>query len=84
LNPSWATYLIGNTVDIRSLAPGYDANGNEIQWNPVPAAANPYFVAYKVAIATRKNASSALQAPGKPVADLSLKDRCHRTIQTLH
>ncbi len=44
INPSWATYLIGNTVDIRSLAPGYDANFNEIQWNPVPAAPNPYFV----------------------------------------
>lgn len=47
INSSWATYLIGNTVDIRSLSPGYDAAGNEIQWNPVPAAANPYFVAYK-------------------------------------
>ena len=45
LNSSWATYLLGNTVDIRSLAPGYDpATGNEIQWNPVPAAPNPYFV----------------------------------------
>ncbi|HZG23700.1 MAG TPA: SusC/RagA family TonB-linked outer membrane protein, partial [Chitinophagaceae bacterium] len=54
LNPSWATYLIGNTVDIRSLAPGYDANGNEIQWNPVPAAANPYFVAYKVGNSDQK------------------------------
>ena len=47
LNSSWATYLIGNTVSIKSLAPGYDVNGNEIQWNPVPAAANPYFVADK-------------------------------------
>lgn len=47
LNSSWATYLIGNTVDIRSLYPGYDSAGNELQWNPVPAAANPYFVANK-------------------------------------
>lgn len=48
INPSWATYLIGNTVDIRSLEPGYDENGNEIQWNPVPAAPNPWFVANKM------------------------------------
>ncbi len=47
LNPSWATYLLGNTVDIRSLAPGYNANGDEIQWNPVPAAPNPWFVVNK-------------------------------------
>lgn len=48
INPSWATYLIGNTVDIRSLAPGYNENGNEIQWNPVPAAPNPWFVVNKM------------------------------------
>ena len=48
LNPSWATYLIGNTVSIKSLYPGYDVNGNEIQWNPVPAAPNPYFVVNKL------------------------------------
>ena len=47
LNPSWATYLIGNTVDIRSLAPGHDENGKEIEWNPVPAAPNPWFVVNK-------------------------------------
>jgi TonB-linked SusC/RagA family outer membrane protein len=47
LNSSWATYLIGSTVSIKSLYPGYDANGNEIQWNPVPAAPNPYFVVNK-------------------------------------
>jgi len=48
LNPSWATYLIGNTVDIRSLEPGYNENGKEIEWNPVPAAPNPWFVVNKV------------------------------------
>jgi TonB-linked SusC/RagA family outer membrane protein len=47
LNPSWATYLLGNTVDIRSLAPGYNELGNEIQWNPVPAAPNPWFIVNK-------------------------------------
>lgn len=43
-NTSWATYLIGNTMDIRTLAPGYDAAGNEILWNASSAATNPYFV----------------------------------------
>jgi len=45
INSSWATYLLGSTVDIRSLAPGYNpVTFKEIEWNPVPAAANPYFV----------------------------------------
>ena len=48
-NSSWGTYLLGNTVNVRDLAGpngnGTDARGNEIQWNPVPAASNPYFVA---------------------------------------
>lgn len=48
INPSWATYLLGNTVDIRSLKPGYDEDGNEIQWNPVPAAPNPWFITNKM------------------------------------
>lgn len=43
-NPSWAVYLLGNTVDINSLKPGYHENGDEIQWNPVPAAPNPWFI----------------------------------------
>lgn len=47
-NPHWATYLIANVVDIRSLAPGYDpVTGKELEWNPVPAAPNPYFVVNK-------------------------------------
>jgi TonB-linked SusC/RagA family outer membrane protein len=54
-NPHWATYLIANTVDIRSLAPGYDASGNEIQWNPVPAAPNPYMVINKFKNDDKKN-----------------------------
>jgi len=49
-NAAWAPYLLGNTVDVRNLAGvtgrGTDASGNEIQWNPVPAAINPYFAAY--------------------------------------
>ena len=42
-NPNWGTYMIANSVDIRSLAPGYDANGNEILWNSSGFATNPYF-----------------------------------------
>lgn len=55
-NPHWATHLVANTVDIRSLAPGYDAvTGKEVEWNPVPAAPNPYFVINKFKNEDRKN-----------------------------
>jgi TonB-linked SusC/RagA family outer membrane protein len=48
MNPHWATYLVANVVDIRSLSPGYDPEtGKEMEWNPVPAAPNPYFVINK-------------------------------------
>ena len=48
MNPHWATYLVANVVDIRSLAPGYDpVTGKETEWNPVPAAPNPYLVINK-------------------------------------
>ncbi|MFB9842634.1 SusC/RagA family TonB-linked outer membrane protein [Mucilaginibacter ginsenosidivorans] len=43
-NPNWGTYMIANSVDIRNLAPGYDANGNETLWNVSGYASNPYFV----------------------------------------
>ena len=46
-NPSWAVNVLANTVDIRSLAPGYGPDGKEIQWNPVPLANNSYFVVNK-------------------------------------
>ena len=55
INSSWATNLLGSTVDIRSLAPGYDASGNEIQWNPVPAAPNPWFIVNKMGNKDDKN-----------------------------
>lgn len=48
MNPHWATYLVANVVDIRSLSPGYDPEtGKEMEWNPVPQAPNPYFVINK-------------------------------------
>ena len=43
-NPNWAVYMVANTVDIRQLAPGYDATGRETQWNETPYAPNSYFV----------------------------------------
>lgn len=55
-NLHWATYLVANTVDIRSLAPGYDAvTGKEVEWNPVAAAPNPYFVINKFKNSDTKN-----------------------------
>lgn len=82
LNSSWATYLIGNTVDIRSLAPGYDANGNEIQWNPVPAAANPYFVANKTGNSDdKKRFIGSASATIKLVKNLSLKGQVAQDFQ---
>jgi TonB-linked SusC/RagA family outer membrane protein len=54
-NPNWGTYLIANTVDIRDLAPGYDENGKEVAWNPVPVATNPQFVVNKIKNNDTKN-----------------------------
>ena len=34
-NPNWTPYEVANTVDIRWLAPGYDARGNEIIWTVI-------------------------------------------------
>ncbi|MFB6454024.1 SusC/RagA family TonB-linked outer membrane protein [Chitinophaga sp. Hz27] len=46
-NPNWGTYMLANSVDIRNLKPGYDANGNEVKWNPSEFATNPYFAVNK-------------------------------------
>ncbi|MES3017697.1 MAG: SusC/RagA family TonB-linked outer membrane protein [Bacteroidota bacterium] len=55
LNSAWAVYLAGNSVDVRNMAgtdperKGIDVgSGNELGWNPVPAAVNPYYVAYQL------------------------------------
>lgn len=47
-NANWGTYMIANTVDIRNLGTGYDANGIEVPWNPVAVATNPQFVVNKI------------------------------------
>lgn len=54
-NPNWGAYMIANTVDIRNLAPGYDANGIEMAWNPVPIATNPQYVINKIKNNDTKN-----------------------------
>lgn len=54
-NPNWGTYMIANTVDIRSLAPGYNAEGKEVEWNPSGFATNPYFAINKFRNTDDKN-----------------------------
>ncbi|MBE7176589.1 MAG: SusC/RagA family TonB-linked outer membrane protein [Mucilaginibacter polytrichastri] len=46
-NPNWLPLEVANTVDVRWLAPGYDANGNETVWNDAAIASNGYFVINK-------------------------------------
>jgi len=46
-NPNWTPYEVANTVDIRWLSPGYDANGNEILWNDANIVTNSYFIINK-------------------------------------
>jgi len=48
-NSAWGVYLLANTVDVRSLAPGYDPEtGREIEWQHVNQATNPYFARDKM------------------------------------
>jgi TonB-linked SusC/RagA family outer membrane protein len=53
LNAAWPVYLAANTVDVRNMIgdpnnPGINpVTGKELEWNPVPAAVNPYYVAYQ-------------------------------------
>ncbi|MEA5141227.1 SusC/RagA family TonB-linked outer membrane protein [Arcicella rigui] len=42
-NPNWMAYEVANTVDVRWLDPGHDANGNEIFWNDAGIVTNGYF-----------------------------------------
>lgn len=54
-NPNWTPYEVANTVDIRWLNPGYDAQGNEVIWNDVAIATNSYFVVNKFQESDDKN-----------------------------
>lgn len=46
-NPNWTPYEVANTVDVRWLAPGFNASGNETPWNDASIATNGYFVQNK-------------------------------------
>ncbi len=54
-NPNWTPYEVANTVDIRWLAPGHDANGNEIMWNDAGIVTNSYFIINKFKQRDTKN-----------------------------
>ncbi len=54
-NPNWTPYEVANTVDIRWLSPGYDANGNEIVWNDAGIVTNSYFIINKFKQKDTKN-----------------------------
>ncbi|MEP7377270.1 MAG: SusC/RagA family TonB-linked outer membrane protein [Chitinophagaceae bacterium] len=54
-NPNWTPYEVANTVDVRWLSPGYDANGNEIVWNDAGIVTNSYFIANKFKQKDTKN-----------------------------
>lgn len=55
-NSAWGVYLLANTVDVRSLAPGYDPEtGREIEWQHVNQATNPYFARDKMKNNDRTN-----------------------------
>lgn len=56
LNAAWPVYLAANVVDVRNMRgtdptkPGINAaTGRELEWNPVPAAINPYYGSYQIA-----------------------------------
>lgn len=55
INAAWPVYLAANSVDVRYMKgtdpnrPGINAaTGRELEWNPVPAAINPYYAAYQL------------------------------------
>lgn len=47
-NPNAGAQLIANSIDVRTLAPGFDASGNEFTWSDYIYATNPYFAVNKI------------------------------------
>jgi len=47
-NPNAGAQLIGTNIDVRTLAPGYDALGYENLWNDYIYSTNPYFAINKI------------------------------------
>lgn len=54
-NPNAGTQIIANSIDVRTLAPGYDANGNEMVWSDYIYATNPYFAVNKMTNGDTRN-----------------------------
>lgn len=46
-NPNASLYVMANSLDVRTLKPGYDDRGFETPWNDSPFAINPYFATSK-------------------------------------
>ncbi|SFW71515.1 TonB-linked outer membrane protein, SusC/RagA family [Sinomicrobium oceani] len=47
-NPNAGTQLIATNIDVRTLAPGYLPNGDEMPWSDYIYATNPYFAVNKI------------------------------------
>jgi TonB-linked SusC/RagA family outer membrane protein len=47
-NPNAALGVMATSLDVRTLAPGYDADGNETRWNDYSYVVNPYFAINKM------------------------------------
>jgi TonB-linked SusC/RagA family outer membrane protein len=47
-NPNAGTQIIANSIDVRTLAPGYNENGNEFVWTDYAFVTNPYFAVNKM------------------------------------
>jgi len=54
-NPNWMAYEVANTVNVRWLEPGHDANGNELLWNDAGIVTNGYFFVNKFKQADTKD-----------------------------
>lgn len=48
LNPNAGAQIIATNIDVRTLSPGYNANGNEALWNDYIFATNPYFAINRI------------------------------------
>ena len=47
-NPNASVGLMGTNIDVRTLDPGYDSRGYEVEWNDYIFVTNPYFAINKV------------------------------------
>lgn len=47
-NPNGAVALIATSLDVRTLKPGYDENGNQTEWNDYNFVMNPWFAVNKL------------------------------------